>query len=522
MGVCFSATAVANDAEQIKATSSISTNSPINITVDAATTIAPIPRLLFGTNYNPKMESGQNIKKLFTDTGLTLIRFPGGSGNYDWKRRMVAQKENGKVVFKKSNLPFHNDFEGFVDFAREVNCKIFMEVNIGTGNAKDAGELVKWNKEHGRPIIYFGLGNEPQGMPDGARDFGGYKSAIEYVEEVHEFSKAMRAADSEVKIGICTWEWRDIWLGEVAENINPASFDFIDYHWYPCHKSPASEKLTFDQIGLFTAANAYSIIDSLKKMRSELQKRLGERAKQVEIVIGEFDASNFGQQQNSSLAEALFYAEAYGQFVVNKISAAAHYSLQSAPFGLVPGFREGHYGGNPWNNVTYRPKGFAIRLWSKHMGGKLVKCHTENSDTYDVSKWTTPGWHRMNYRGSAPYISSWAGLSADGKTLSIMIINRDEKQSRSVNISISNFTCKTGAIRFEITGPYYLASNDLGQPGQDPGPGFSLYQSHTPPPPVRVKLDQYPITKPEDSPSNFTCMTKPHSVTLIKLIASDN
>jgi alpha-N-arabinofuranosidase len=207
-----------------------------SVVLDSASTIAPVPRRLFGSFvehmgrcvYTGIFEPGHatadqrglrgDVLDLTREIGPTVVRYPGGNfvSNYRWEDGIgpVADRPT------RLNLAWHsietNQFglHEFADWAKAANTEIMMTVNLGTRGLQEACDLVEyanypggtcWSDRriaNGAPepfdIKLWCLGNEM----DGPWQIG-HKTAAEYGRLANETGKAMRLVDGDIELVAC-------------------------------------------------------------------------------------------------------------------------------------------------------------------------------------------------------------------------------------------------------------------------------------------------------------------------------
>jgi alpha-L-arabinofuranosidase len=137
------------------------------------------------------------------------------------------------------------------------------------------------------------------------------------------------------------------------------------------------------------------------------------------------------------------------------------------------------------------------------MGTKLLDCLVSGSSEYETRDWHT----LVNFQGKAPYVKAHATLSADGTTLSLMLVNKHPDAEAEIAVEIRGFRPSARGVRRVLNGPGYLAHND------DASIGF--HSAKTPPAPV-VKIEESAF---EGAGPRFPVRLPPHSVTVLELPA---
>lgn len=455
----------------------------VRIDVDATDVVAVVNPRVFGTNFNPKMESDTKIADFVAETGLTVFRFPGGAGNFDWKRGWARRASEGAPVEYYSRPEPLADFDRLLDFVDGMGVELLVELNVGTGSADDAADLVRYtNLERGVRVSYWDLGNEVWlGNWDGAQDFASYwDNPAVYADKLEAYAAAMKAVDPTIRLGMGTGgsyydassNWDRIVLSQASE-----ALDYVSLHWYPnhtgaSHPSPVDGSLHPDPYVLM--ANSLQIPAIAQRYRELLEELAPARAAEIEITLteweGSWDTTNHDYDPYMgmwSLANGLMYADAIGQMIRQGVTVACHYDFQSNNFGLIRGWepalsRANGWELNSWDGQTVRPKALALQLWSRHFERNMIRSAVSGSPSYLKP---SGGWDWPDaYQGNVPYVASWAGVSEDGRRLSLMLINRHETSSYDATIELTGFHPQGAGESISLTGPTLRSQND-GHPG---------------------------------------------------------
>jgi len=433
----------------------------ITITIDPSKEIGKVSRLLYGSNLSPKCESDHRIWNFVKDRGVTCFRFPGGgSPGWNW--------ETGEADFqeKVKNMPL-GKIDYLVKFCEKCEAELIMQVNLESGTAAEAAGLVKYlNKETGFRVDYWELGNEVPGDWDNA-----HTTPQNYSRIIETYSKAMKSVDPTIKIGT---NW-------TSSDHNPANWDrtvmklageyidFISIHWYPnhinaTHKYEGRIHPTAEEI----MSNYLVIPDIIERAHEIIAKEAPGRKGKIEITFLEWDGSWDAPPSAPlpytetagiwSLANAIFYADALGQFAENNVTVSAQFNLQECMFGLIRGWDPGEgWGGQKWDTVTIRPKAFTIEMYSRHFGDIAVESEVKNSPFYVKKR----DWWPVTYAGAVPYISCYASKFSRDNKLGLILTNKDNNESHQAHIDIkAEFDGRKKCDLWILTGPDLMAHND--------------------------------------------------------------
>ncbi len=213
-----------------------SSGTAARIYIDSRRTIAPIDRNLFGSFlehlgraiyegiYEPgsKLSDADGFRKDVMDEvkrlGVPIIRYPGGNfvSGYNWLDGVGPKKDRPMVLDKAWNSLNSNQFgtNEFLAWCKEVGTEPLMGLNLGTGTAEQAADLVeycnvekgtRWSelrRKHGIAEPYkiqnWCLGNEM----DGPWQIG-HMSATEYGLKASDAARQMHYVDPSLKLIAC-------------------------------------------------------------------------------------------------------------------------------------------------------------------------------------------------------------------------------------------------------------------------------------------------------------------------------
>lgn len=464
---------------------------PIVLDVYPAEDVRPINKMIYGSNLDSKVEFEMDVAKFAKDMGITNFRFPGGgSTGYHWK----LSKHEFEARFDTAPL---SNMENVLKFAEIAGAQMIIQVNVESGTPQEAAEWVEYmNKKSGHRVDYWEIGNEVYGDWDKA-----YMSGEKYADVVKEYAAAMKAVDPAIKIG-ADFGGPSYEEFDVATLTNAGdSIDFVSYHWYPNHINPDKKyKGRSHPLPEEIMANALAIPQIINRFEGLVKNYAPQRTGQIEFTFLEWDgswdavSSDLDFQYKGvmwSLANAIFYADALGQMALNGISASSIYTLEEVMFGLIRGWdKDAGWGGSPWDRESVRPKAFAIKIFSRYFGDKLIKNNLQGSPSY----YKEQDWSSSSFAGNVPYVAAYTSRFTSEDTVAIILINKHASQDFPVTINLKNFVPADTGDAWILMGPDLLAQND-GKPGT-------------------VKLRKFAVKDVKDS---FVFISPAHSVSVMQI-----
>ncbi len=464
----------------------------LTLRIDPSKVIKPINRMIYGSNLHPKMEFEMDVAKFGKDIGITNMRFPGGgSEGYHWKtgKADFSDRANEAPLSKIDNVTKITDIAG---------AKLVLQINVESGTPLEAAEWVDYmNHKSGHRVEYWELGNENYG--DWSR--AGYMTGEQYAKIVQEYSIAMKAVDPTIKVGASFGDANyDIFNRALVKNAADF-FDFASYHWYPNHTNgehvvegrshPTPEEVM---------ANSLAVPDVISYFNRMLQELAPDRKGKIEVAFLEWDGSwdaapsdlNYSYQGMMwSLANAIFYADALGQFATQGINVACQYSFQEVMFGLIRGWdQQAGWGGSRWDGETVRPKALALKLFANYFGDQLILSELKGSPVYYKDR----DWRADSYTGDVPYVTAYASKFSKENKVAIVLINKHATQDFKTKIDLDGVDPRSEGGLWVLNGPDLSAQND-GSPGQ-------------------VKIEHFTMKKIGKS---FFYMVPAHSVSLLEI-----
>ncbi|GAA1849018.1 alpha-N-arabinofuranosidase [Microlunatus capsulatus] len=289
------------------------------LVLDAAFSIAPVPRRLFGSFvehmgrcvytgiYEPGHPSADDqglrtdVLELTRRVGPTVVRYPGGNfvSNYRWEDGIGPREDRPRRL----DLAWHsvetNQFglHEFDAWAQKAGTEVMMAVNLGTRGLQEACDLLEYTNHPGgtywsdrriangaqQPFDYklWCLGNEMDGPWQ-----VGHKTPAEYGRLANETGKAMRLIDSEIELVACgSSNSRMPTFGRWESEVLELCYDTVDY--VSCHayyEERDDDPLSF----LASAVDMDYFIDSVVATADAVKAR-GRHTKTLNLSFDEWN-----------------------------------------------------------------------------------------------------------------------------------------------------------------------------------------------------------------------------------------
>jgi hypothetical protein len=288
-----------------------------------AARLGSISPYLFGSNYGPWIAVPADMLSAAYDSGITVIRFPGG----EWGDRNDLRS-------------YQIDY--FMDFVSQVGAIPTISVRLLEGTPEKAAELVRYSsveKEYG--VVYWSIGNEPTLFADYLRTLNKAQDydTEQFNQEWREFALAMKAVDPDIKlIGPEIHQFND------DENYNPkdssgrdwmieflkANGDLVDvvsFHRYPFPKSRSDLSVTVEELRQHTREWDRTI----PYLRSLIAEHTG---RDLPIAITEvnthWNPAIGGEATPDSHYNAIWVAEMLGRLMRQDLFMVNHWLITSS------------------------------------------------------------------------------------------------------------------------------------------------------------------------------------------------
>ncbi|WP_405756762.1 cellulose binding domain-containing protein [Streptomyces sp. NBC_01420] len=369
------------------------------------------------------------VADLMKAADVGVMRYPGGSyaDIYHWETHTAP----GGYVAPGTG------FDAFMGTVRAAGAQPILIANYGSGTPQEAAGWVRYanvTKDYGAK--YWEIGNEIYGNghygSGWENDEHEDKSPQEYAREVRAYAAAMKAVDPTVRIGAVLTspgEWPDgvVGTGDSGDwnhTVLPAVADVIDFvsvHWY------AGGSDTTADAALTRLAK---LPGELREVRNQIDRVAGAHAPDIEIALTEIN-TNTGGARLTARPNGLFAADAFMTALENGVFNVDWWNTHNGAGEITTVDGETDYGDmgmlssgactgdvcEPAPNTPFAP------YYGMKMTGRLGAA----GDTMVAAE------------SSAQDVSAHAVLRDDGR-LSVMLVNKDPDNARTVALDYAGFT----------------------------------------------------------------------------------
>lgn len=326
--------------------------------VDPSRDIGPISPYLFGSNYGPWVAVPFNMLQSAFDSGITILRFPGGS----WGDQNNIQ-------------PFQIDT--FMGILQKMGAAAMINVRLENGSPGQAAQLVRYvNIDKIYNVRYWAIGNEPtlyRGDP-----YTNYETT-QFNKDWRAMAQAMKAVDPSIKlIGPELHQFTDQesqnprdpsgrdWMTEFLKS-NGDLVDVVSFHRYPFPTSSTAPPATIEELH----QNVYQWDKIVIYLRTLIHQTTG---RDLPIAVTEFNSHynqvTKGEATPDSQYNAIWLADVLGRLMSNGVFMADQWLLTT---------RDAQGGWGLIGSGELRPSYYVYQMY-KMFGSELVYSSSDDPD----------------------------------------------------------------------------------------------------------------------------------------------
>lgn len=437
------------------------------VRVDPGTPLRTLPADFFGMHIewvedaNGLVKPGTgalrpDVLALLQPLGIPLFRFPGGinADFYDWRKGVGPSGQRGQIrnPFNQKMETVHFGSREFLDLLAATGAEGCITVNYGTGTPDDAAAWAQWFVSQGAPPKCWEVGNEiylsgPTATGPNSKDI--FKPGDQYARDFPRFKTAIEAVIPSAEVGAIAH--LDTGAFPLADSGNP--------DWTEKMLSALTTRADF-----FALHNGYApvILDDALDLSKENDRRrmyramfagamqTGENLEAVKREVAQrspvnagtpFAITEFGTLIGLSANTANHVA--YVDHTRTQASALYVASLLDVYMGEPRVERTMYtnpihrwYGnlilGDPAGLVT-TPTYHLYLLYRNRFEPRLVQTHIA-SPTFSAEKLGL-----VRAQAGIPTLVGRAGRSADGRRLTLLLVNRSLDGTLQTEVDLGSF-----------------------------------------------------------------------------------
>jgi len=340
-------------------------------------------------------------------------------------------------------------------------------LGVSKENGRDyrtAGYWAALRAQHGHPepygVVWFELGNENY-----TKDGGFNRDPRAYLDAAREVAKAMKAVDPGVRCGLNldSSPIRSLdWGARVGEE-GGAFADYLIIHSYYPFAYPRNSRYVKATTNLdrpqveelyykMVMAGAHQAWSDWRGLRDRLKRTPRSGTLPLCLTENGFHLEIHDARAQNSVLVGVYDADLIGMMVEH----ARELGLANANLFYLQGndpwaFLQHSFSRRDASAITVRSPYWSLYLWTHYFGSTLlttdVRCGTFGIPLPQGDGWPKEGifWSRIAAQEGIPLLSAHSSLSADGKTLYLVVINRDLREDHEASIELRGFRPRAGA-----------------------------------------------------------------------------
>lgn len=388
---------------------------------------------------------------------ITELRFGGNfSSYYHWRDGVGPEDKRLTTKNIAWGIPEYNNFgtDEFLQLCDLVGAIPQFNINMGSGTPEEAADWVRYIHEHHKGRVIFEIGNELYGKWQ-----VGYPTINEIAARTLAFSQAVRSVDPHAEI-IATG------LGPVSDgkwnaqqlSLPSGTFDYLSLHFIVGTNHPELKQTTPD----FVAASAYSIPFAVGPHFDTAWQQVEADSKhggKVHFAVTEwlFNSKGFGER-NFTNESPSWMNEGGALMAAGFLNTLLRHSDQ-VQLADMTGSQEFAGIWKRREQVYAVPAYYAFQMYEPVKGDTLLSVSTD-SGTYDIKGGVAP----LSTVTQVPYVDVVATRSKDGKTISLLCVNRSLEQDLPVRFDLGTLRATGAAPLKQISSASRYERNDEIEP----------------------------------------------------------
>ncbi|MHB1463232.1 MAG: hypothetical protein ACYC1M_18240 [Armatimonadota bacterium] len=441
------------------------------VTVDASVKGRMIPKRLFGSNLEwidnangiLGMQTNQireEIVSVAKALDLGPLRFPGGfwADFYHWRdgvgdRTTRPARPHGPGMGSSPN-GFGTD--EYLQFCMLTGAEPMLQANIITGSSQEAVDWINYCNLPTKRVQLWELGNEQYLNSEDAVGKVCCISIEDYIKKVKEFAPKMKQADPNIQLiavgganmqhanMVSDEHWNDKLLSQCGGMI-----DYLSVHNSYAVAGASVSNASFYEV--YQALLAYPLLvkRNLAKVSAQIDQLAPANSKRIKLAVTEYGPLFAVTPSDSWIDHCKTMGS--GLYVASLLKAY----METPKMGLANFFKLTEYSfmGCIAGDGTPKPSYYAIQMYRQHFGSQLVSSQVL-SPTYD----SRPVM-QIEPVANVPYLEVISSLSADGKKLSIMVINKHITSAISTKLNIEGFKYTSQVKVWQMSAPTLDSNN---------------------------------------------------------------
>jgi alpha-N-arabinofuranosidase len=387
---------------------------------------------------------------------MTQLRFGGNfSSYYHWRDGVGPEDKRLTMQNIAWGIPEYNNFgtDEFLQLCDLIGAIPHFNLNMGSGTREEAADWVRYIRAHHKGRVIYEIGNELYGKWQ-----VGYPTINEIAARTLVFSKAVRSVDPNAEIIATGLGPMSDGKWNAAQLMNPpGTFDYLSLHFILGTNRPVREGSPD-----FMASAAYALPHAVGPYFDKVWAQIDRDSKhkdKVHLAITEwlFNSKGFGER-NFTNESPSWMNQGGAVMAAGFLNTMLRHSGQikianmtgSMEFAGVWKRRE---------QVYAVPAYYVFQLYTAVKGDTLLSTTTD-SGTYSVVGGVRP----LDNVQDVPYLDVVATRSADGKTLTLLCVNRHLERDIPTHFDIGGLHAAGSATIKQIYSASRYERNDEIEP----------------------------------------------------------
>jgi alpha-N-arabinofuranosidase len=387
---------------------------------------------------------------------VTELRLGGNfSSTYHWRDGIGPADKRVTMQNIAWGIPEYNKLgtDEFLELCKLIGAIPQFDLNMGSGTPEEAAGWVRYIRDHYQGQVIYELGNELYGTWQ-----VGYETAGEIAPSTLEFSRAVRSVAPDAEI-IATGQgpmssanWN------AAQLANPAgTFDDLSLHFILGTVHPALAHATPD----FTAAAAYALPYAVGPYFDKVQALVDQHPElrgKARLAVTEWLFTGKGGGERNSGGSPSWRNEGGAVMAAGFLNTMLRHSSE-IKIADMTGIMEFAGIWKKREQVYAVPAYYAFRMYTAVKGDTLLPVSSD-SGTYNVQGGVRP----LDDVQGVPYIDVVATLSAGGKTVTLLCVNRSLNEDVPVKFDLEGRQAVAPVAVEQIRAAHRYETNDEVEP----------------------------------------------------------
>ncbi len=387
----------------------------------------------------------KDVLDAIKDIKPPIVRWPGGNfvSGYDWRDGIGDPDLRPPRWDRAWGAWEWNDFgtDEFIKFCKYIGAEPYICTNAGEGYEHEAADWMRYCKEKGYKVRYWGIGNEMYGHWQ-----LGHLDATKYALKAILFAKEMRKVMPNARliaVGVDGGGWGN-W-NAIVTKIAGAHFDLIAPHYYQGYNP------NDDPCQIYTVVAGSPVhIERMLRETFAIVERNKPKGKRITLAFDEWNVweptqtVENGLESFYSLRDGIFAAGVF--HAMHRCGDFVELACLAQTVNVLGALRTNQ------TQVVKTPIYWAFWIYVRNTGKWRVACDV------DCPVGTTP------VGGETPVVDASATLSEDGKTLFVALINRHPESDVAVHLDLGNFKAKPTVQMWRLWSEHFTDTNTFIEP----------------------------------------------------------